>query len=68
MINPPYFLPQHFLYFFPLPQGQGSLGYTFFVPASLLMGTMVGRFPRGRGGSFSLISIGVHPLLIIILV
>ena len=23
------FLPQHFLYFFPLPQGQGSLGYTF---------------------------------------
>lgn len=23
------FLPQHFLYFLPLPQGQGSLGYTF---------------------------------------
>ena len=23
---PAYFLPQHFLYFLPLPQGQGSLG------------------------------------------
>ena len=26
-----YFLPQHFLYFFPEPQGQGSLGYTFCI-------------------------------------
>ena len=25
-----FFLPQHFLYFFPLPHGQGSFGYTFF--------------------------------------
>ena len=24
-----YFLPQHFLYFLPLPQGHGSFGYTF---------------------------------------
>lgn len=23
--------PQHFLYFFPLPQVQGSLGFTFFA-------------------------------------
>ena len=36
MIDPPYFLPQHFLYFFPLPQGHGSLGYIFFVPAAIL--------------------------------
>lgn len=25
-----YFLPQHFLYFFPEPHGHGSLGYIFF--------------------------------------
>ena len=24
--HPPYFLPQQYLYFFPLPQGQGSFG------------------------------------------
>ncbi len=27
---PPYFLPQHCLYFSPEPQGHGSLGKTFF--------------------------------------
>ena len=26
------FLPQQFLYFFPLPQGQGSFGYTLAAP------------------------------------
>lgn len=30
-----YYLPQHFLYFFPLPHGQGSLGPGFGCSKSL---------------------------------
>ena len=42
-----HFLPQHFLYFFPLPHGQGSFGYTFLLPGTIFPETPLGMTIAG---------------------
>lgn len=48
------YLPQHFLYFFPLPQGHGSFRPIFLVVTGLLF-----SFFNGRGCSASFSSLNI---------